>query len=139
MVMSRFLSAEWFDDVCREQAEPRLPPTLTLQQVVTGAPWGEIRYQVLVGESGARIEPGASDHPDVTFTSDYSTASAIARGRLSVQAALSCGRIRIGGDTTRLMVNHPLLGVDPVPAVVRAATTWDDGGDGGDGGGMSYG
>lgn len=133
--MSRFLSAEWFDDVRRSQPAEPIHPTLTLQQVVTGTPEGEVRYQVLVGEDGARIEFGAHPQPDMSFTSDYPTASAIARGHLSVQAALSAGRIRIGGDTARLAANQPLLtGADPVPAVVRAATTWDDGDNGSIGG-----
>ena len=133
--MIRFLSAEWFDLVRREQ--PRLPgqPALTLQQVVTGTPDGEVRYLVHIADGGARIEPGSAPAPDMTFTSDYRTATAIARGQLSVQAALSAGRIRVGGDTGRLAANQPLVaGVDPVPVVVREATAWDDGEDGSGGG-----
>lgn len=133
--MSRFLSAQWFDDLRRAQPESVGPPTITLQQVVTGTPDGEVRYQVLVSDGGARIERGSVAPPDMTFTSDYATASAVASGRLSVQAALSAGKIRVGGDTARMAANQPLLaGMDPVPEVVRAATTWDDGSDGNGGG-----
>jgi alkyl sulfatase BDS1-like metallo-beta-lactamase superfamily hydrolase len=131
--MARFLSAAWFQQVQREQpAGPAGRPALTLQQVVTGTPDGEVRYQVVVADGRATVRPGSSPTPDMTFTSDYATATAIARGRLSVQAALSAGRIRVGGDTARLAEHQPLLGnLDPLPAALRADTSWPDDGDDG--------
>lgn len=135
--MAQFLSPAWFEDVARHTpAGAGEPAVLTLEQVVTGGPSGEVRYQVVVGDGSARIaRPGASaPHPDVTVTTDWDTASAVASGRLSTQAALGGGRLRIGGDLGRLAAHQgELAAADPVPAPVRAATTWADAGPPADG------
>src|SRR5262249_10685523 len=102
---------------------------LVLEQVVHDTPEGEVRYRVVVGDGTARIEraaPGpngaaraaaaapdataASDAaftrstatPDLTIVSDWATATALAQGQLSAQAALMAGRLRIRGSLTRL-------------------------------------
>ena len=88
-------------------------------------PDGEVRYHVIVDGTQSRIESGSAAQPDVTFTSDYPTAAAIARGELSTQAALMEGRIRVRGDMARMVERPPLLaGIDPLPASLRAETTY---------------
>ena len=57
--------------------------------------------------------------------SDWATASALAQGRLSAQAALMAGRLRIRGSLARLSNwSAGLAGVDPVPPDVRQRTTY---------------
>ncbi|HWG72773.1 MAG TPA: SCP2 sterol-binding domain-containing protein [Acidimicrobiales bacterium] len=133
--MARFLSAAWFDDLA-EHDEGRQGKAVdggewVVEQVVTGTPEGAVRYQVAGGRSSLdvrRVElrshpEGASTH--LTFTSDYQTAAAIARGELSTQAALLEGRIRVSGDLASLADHlERLAGVDLVPAPVRASTTY---------------
>lgn len=130
--MVRFLSPAWFELVADQQAPPApergggdAPAPLVLQQVVTGTPDGEVCYQVVVGAGRTSIAPGRAAEPDVTFTSDWPTATAIAQGALSTQAALLDGRIRISGTMAPLAARAgELAALDPVPAPVRAATTY---------------
>ncbi|MDQ2729371.1 MAG: SCP2 sterol-binding domain-containing protein [Actinomycetota bacterium] len=102
-----------------------------LQQVVTGTPDGEVRYQVIIGGGRATILVGSPAEADMTFTSDYNTATAIASGTLSTETALGEGRIRVSGNLSRLDSHAEILsGLDPM-APVRANTLFDRGGDDG--------
>ena len=134
--MARFLSAAWFDDLA-EHAEGRPEKIVeggewVVEQVVTGTPEGAVRYQVAGGRSSVDVRlvepPRQQDQAPtthLTFTSDYQTAAAIARGELSTQAALLEGRIRVSGDLASLTDHlERLAGVDLVPAPVRASTTY---------------
>jgi putative sterol carrier protein len=96
-----------------------------LQHVVTGAPVGEVRYHVRVGDRSATIIRGDATAPDVTFAEDYATAADIASGQLSAAAALLSGRIRVSGDMGALIAHRDLLNLDdPVPPAVRATTSY---------------
>ncbi len=93
--------------------------------MVTDGPGGEVRYHVRIIDQTAAIVRGQAAHPDVTFAEDYVTASAIASGQLSAPAALLAGRIRVGGDMAALIAHQDILSIaDPVPAAVRAATSY---------------
>jgi hypothetical protein len=123
----RFLSAAWFDEVqaAAGQAPPCEEPVAVLQQVVTGGPDGEVRYHVIVAGGRAVLIPGPAAMPDATFTEDYATAAAIARGELTTQAALLAGHILVAGNMATLSARQDdLSGLDPVPATVRAETTY---------------
>jgi hypothetical protein len=121
--VARFLSDAWFDEVA-EAGAPGDRPGLSLQQVVTGGPDGEVRYHVRVGQGSATIHRGQSPRPDVSFTEDYATAAAVARGELTVQVALLDGRIAVAGNFAALVARQEELASDPIPAAVRAATTF---------------
>jgi hypothetical protein len=131
--MVRYLSAAWFQRLTEQRVAPAagsatipdaLPP-LVLRQVVLGGPDGEVRYDVVVHDGRATIDPDLSAPADLTFTSDYATAAAIAAGRLSTHAALSDGLLRIGGDATLLTRRGTeVVTVDPVPAGLRAETEY---------------
>jgi hypothetical protein len=110
---------------------PGSPPRLVLEQVVHDTPDGEVRYRVIVTGRTAHIEAapreanGATSAPDLIIASDWATASALAQGRLSAQAALMAGRLRIQGSLGRLSGwMSRLAGLDPVPADVRRRTTY---------------
>ena len=71
------------------------------------------------------MRPGQAERADVTFSEDYATASAVAQGALSVHTALFEGRVRVAGDMAVLSHHQEeLVGIDPVPASVRATTTY---------------
>jgi hypothetical protein len=133
--MVKYLSAAWFDQL-RDHADPVGAPapgltdtgedrTLVLRQIVTGGPDGDVRYDVVIKGGRSTVARSGSAHADLTFTSDYATASAIGSGRLSTQAALSAGRLRVRGDVTVLAARAGDVGtLDPVPAELRAATEY---------------
>lgn len=127
--MARFLSPEWFREI--ETAAPLRPPAggdrLTIKQVVRGGPEGDVTYVVVVQGGQARIEEGrdAGPSPDLTITTDWDTAAAIAQGALSAERALMDGRMRFAGNLDRLAARAAgLAGLDPVPTRVRETTTY---------------
>jgi len=137
--MARFLSEAWFDEIesaCPEVAGSRDPGSATdtverlvLKQVVTGTPDGEVSYTVVIEGTGARVErlagPDGSADADLTITCDWSTAAAIAQGRLSTQRALMQGRLRVrGSPTVFLRRRGQLANLDVVPPEVRQNTTY---------------
>jgi SCP-2 sterol transfer family len=125
--MARFLSSEWFVELDQAHPDPVTPAagSWVLEQVVTATPEGEVRYQVVVSDGALRIRTGTANPAMVTFSSDYSTAAAIAQGRLSTQAALLDGRVRVAGNLSGMAeALRELSGIDLVPAEVRATTTY---------------
>ncbi len=128
--MSQYLSAEWMGAMQRVAAtvpSPEPPPqeALTIEQHVTGAPGGDVTYHLTVDAAGVRVEPGTSPNPTITFTQDYETAAAIARGDLSAQTAFMVGQLRVRGDLPALVANQEVLaGLDDRFAPVRAETTY---------------
>jgi hypothetical protein len=133
--VARYLSDEWLAEVERalrhaggrdgDRRDEDPGSELVVAHRVTGGPGGDRSYHVAVGRSGARVAPGAPDGRHVTFTQDYETAAAIARGTLSAQAAFMAGRLRVGGDLSVLVEHHRALAdLDDVLAGVRATTTY---------------
>jgi hypothetical protein len=127
-----FLSDAWFDELAAaaEQAVPPAEVRVTLQQVVTDASpddadTGTVDYGLRVADGRVEVVRGRLDAPDVTFTQDRATATAIARGELSAQAAFLAGRLRIGGELHRFADTAAALAeIDDVFRSVRAATRW---------------
>ncbi|MDQ1426921.1 MAG: hypothetical protein QOK39_397 [Acidimicrobiaceae bacterium] len=126
--MANYLSEEWFEQLgaaADEGAAGLAEATLVLQHTVIGTAAGEVCYHLRLAPDAAEIVRGAAAHPDVTFSEDYETAAAVASGALSAPAALIAGRIRVGGDMGTLIAHPEVLAItDPVPAAVRAATTY---------------
>ena len=96
-----------------------------MQQVVTGAPGGDVRYWVRVDDGTVEAGLGEAPRPDVTVTQSYDTAVAVLTGAMSAQAAVMAGRIRVSGDTTVLVTHQEALqGLDVVFAPVRDQTEY---------------
>ena len=123
--MARYLSEDWFAEVAADTPAPAESPDVVLHQIVTDSPDGEVRYQVIVAGGRAVLTRGQTLEPDATFTAGYATATAIARGELTTQAALLDGQIHVAGDMATLSSRQEALsGLDPVPPAIRAATTF---------------
>ena len=124
--MVRFLSEAWFDAIAESTGPANRGGAagITVQQVVTEAPDGEVRYAVTISDEHATVCPGQAANPDVTFTGDYSTAAAIARGELTPEAALLAARIQVAGNVAALMSRSDLAYDDLIPPAVRAATCY---------------
>ena len=98
---------------------------MVLGQVVTGAPQGEVRYQLRITGGQITIDDKPPDGTDATFTEDYATAVALFRGELSPQDALMAGRIKVAGNMAAIMANQTALAaLGPLFADVRSATTY---------------
>jgi hypothetical protein len=127
--MPRYLSPAWLAQAAGAPLES--PVRMVLEQVVEGTPDGTVTYRVEVADDGARIlwpVPGDAPAADLRITTGWATAVAVARGQLSTQRALMQGRLRVSGTPGHLGdAAASLAGVDPVPAGVRAATTFDGG------------
>lgn len=127
-----YLSPAWFEEVsAAARRSERLRPTaagarVTIQQVVTGGPDGEVRYWVRLEDGAVEAGPGdAAERADATVTESYETAAAVSRGELEVEAALLAGRIRLSGDVGVLLRNQAALqAVGAAFAEVRDRTTY---------------
>ena len=129
--MARYLSPEWFEDVnaASRRGGPSADgvdgPRLTLQQIVTGGPDGEVRYWVRARSGGVEAGLGEATTPDATIIQSYETAVAVLMGELSVQTAFMTGRVRLTGDMGALIENQAALhGVDAALTEVRSRTTF---------------
>ena len=129
--MPRFLSPEWIDEVGRTArsspvlADATTGVALTVQQVVTDTPDGEVRYHVAVERGRVDVRPGQASDPDVTFTQDWQTAVAMSTGELSAQQAFMEGRLRVGGDVQALAREQGAFAdLDAAFAEVRERTTY---------------
>lgn len=131
----RYLSPAWTAAAGRAlAADEQLADTLagvalTVEQVVTGGPDGDVAWHLALGGRRVRLTPGpvpAGDPPaDLRFTTDYATAAAIAGGQLGAQRAFVEGRLRVGGDLSLLIAHQrALAAVDDALAKVRAETTY---------------
>ncbi len=117
--MARYLSQGWFDEVneaARNSVALKAATAgvyLTLEQVVTGAPEGEVRYWLRIDDGSVRTglgTPTAGDESaDATVTQSYETAVAVLRGQLSPEEAFLSGRIRLRGDIGILLRHQSVL------------------------------
>jgi hypothetical protein len=157
--VARFLSKEWFaelqvagDNEGRPggagpapagatpiAAKPVGPGDLVVDVVVSDAPEGEVRYQLVVDGERPRIlsEESSFRAAQVKLTSDYGTVAGIASGRLSALEVLSGGRVRLSGDVGVLSPRQSdpgglaaagglaaLSGLDLLPPPIRTTTTF---------------
>jgi hypothetical protein len=136
--VARFLSREWFDELQVTRRDNHERPVgagpgpvgaaaLVIDVVVSGAPEGEVRYQLVVdGERPTILSHKASFRPaQLKLSSDYATMAGIASGRLSALEVLSGGRARLSGDIGLLSSRQSAFGgLDLLPLPVRATTTF---------------
>jgi hypothetical protein len=125
----RYLSPAWIEAAGAAVAgDDRLRAalagvTLTVEQVVTGAPGGDAVWSLSVEDGKVSLTAGPAPRPDLRLTTDYATAAAVAAGELGAQRAFVDGRLRVGGDLS-LLITHQraLAAVDDALAGVRART-----------------
>lgn len=118
--MAEFLSEAWVDALTAAAASAAVDPALTLavRQVVDDVSW-------TVRVAGGRVSVDREVDADLTLTTDRATAAALARGELATQDAFAAGRLRLGGDLSRLLTAAAgLAGVEAAYASVRTATTY---------------
>jgi hypothetical protein len=150
--MARFLSDAWFDELSvaaerlagqPDSADPAgtehsttaeqvaavgPAPELVVEVIASGAPEGEVRYQIVMELDGPRLVSRRVDFrpANVELRAGYATLAGIASGELSAIDALSAGLARVSGNIAALSANEPGIGgLDLLPPAVRATTTFE--------------
>lgn len=106
--MVAFLSPAWFAAVGSPDGTFD-GADLVIHQTVTGGPSGDVDYGVGVCGEAVKIVAGPPAHAHIRLEQDYATAFAINAGELAVDDALATGRVRVTGDTRRLVAAGPVL------------------------------
>lgn len=129
--MADYLSPAWIEELAAAAgADAALRRAaagvrLTVQQVVVGAPGGEVAWHVVLDDGSVALRPGRAVAPDVTFEEDYASAAKVTRGELSPQAAFMTGRLRATGDLPLLVRHQPaFVALAGATAAVRERTTF---------------
>lgn len=113
--MAKFLSEEWaqqMTDLLMSSDDFKsgiANVDLTMGQVVTGAPDGDVHYYLQVQDGAAKVAIGEAEAADVTAEQDYATAVEIQKGELNMQNAFMTGRIKVTGDLTKIMQHQAAL------------------------------
>jgi putative sterol carrier protein len=130
--MAQYLSPEWIDELDAALSaddavrKATADVALTVQQVVTGGPGGDVAWHVVVDHGAVAVRPGTTDDADVTFRQDRDTARAVAGGELSAQAAFMIGKLTVTGDVGKLIEHQAAFtGIDDATDAVRAKATLD--------------
>ena len=125
--MARYLSPEWFEEVnaAARQRQSTETARLTLQQVVTGGPDGDVRYWVRLADGAVAAGLGEAEAPDATISQSYDTAVAVITGAARVQTVRMTGDIRLSGNVAALIDHQEALqGLDAAFADVRRRTSY---------------
>jgi putative sterol carrier protein len=109
--VAKYLTQEWLDqsrELAKDQPE-RVGASAKMQYVVSGGPEGDIKYYWVL-EDGKLLESqlGEIAEPDFTMTSTYDDSVAIAQGTLDANAAFMQGKMKVAGNTGKLMALLPL-------------------------------
>ncbi len=109
--MSKWLSAEWFDETRVLAADQPGRPGLSarIQYEVTGGPDGDISYYWILEDGVLRASAlGMVDRPDVTLTMVWDDAVAVQKGDLDPNVAFMQGRMKVSGSMGVMMALLPV-------------------------------
>ncbi|MGI8685453.1 MAG: SCP2 sterol-binding domain-containing protein [Acidimicrobiales bacterium] len=110
--MAKFLSQEWLDET-RKMADgqpERMGASARLQYVLNGAPdGGDVKYYWVIVD-GKLLESGLGelDDAEITLTLSHADATLIQKGELDSNAAFMQGRVKVTGNTPKLMALLPI-------------------------------
>jgi SCP-2 sterol transfer family len=109
----RYLSPEWLRAADDAVAMIDVDPTtaVVIEQRVPGGPDGDIVYRLVAKDGRCRLVAGDDPPADVSITTPWELANAIATGAASAQQAFLHGEIRIGGDPA-VLVRHAELSAE---------------------------
>ncbi len=127
--VAKYLSVEWIDDLhATASANPQLQELsrhhrLRVTETVTGAPDGDVTYNLTLADGTIRIAAGPGEKSDVCFEQDFATAVGLATGVLNAQTAFVSGQLRVTGDMDLLMASQAVFAaLDTVFGDVRSRT-----------------
>ena len=129
--MVRYLSLAWIDALSQEVANSSALAALadthkiSVSQVVTDGPEGEVTYHLRLGDGHASFGAGRADGEDVCMEQSWATAKAVATGDLNAQEAFIKGLIRLTGNQQKLIESQPVFAaLDAVFTSVRQQTEY---------------
>lgn len=105
----KFLTDEWattMTDALNASSDFQNAATgqqVKLQQVVTDAPDGEVKYYFTIDGGKAQVALGELADAEATITQNYETAAAINKQELNAQNAFMQGKLKIAGNMMKLM------------------------------------
>jgi putative sterol carrier protein len=108
-VAVKFLSEDWAQEVTNalnssdEFQNAASNQVVKLQQVVTDAPDGEVKYFFTLEGGKAQVGVGEISDAEATLTQNYETAVAITKQELNAQNAFMQGKLKISGNMMKLM------------------------------------
>jgi putative sterol carrier protein len=124
-----FLSEEWMAEAkaIRERyagQTAKVTQSLKINQVVTGAPFGEGTVESYLDTSSGDVvmELGRLEDADATLTTDYDTAKAmfVDRDQAAGMQAFMSGKVTVQGDMMKLMALQTALPNDEVAEQIAA-------------------
>ena len=126
-----YLSNEWINAVAEgiklnnEIAVVARDNTISVTQIITGTPHGDVTYHLESRDGKISFASGAAAASDIAFTQDWQTAVGVATGKINAQEAFISGKIRFKGDHERVIATQPLfLALDVVFTSVNANTNF---------------
>ena len=111
----KFLTDEWAAEVASTlNAHPGFKAAIGNTDLgilfnVTNAPSGDVSYFLKTSGGKADLALGSLDSPDVTVGSNYETATSISKGDLNTQTAFMTGKLKVGGNLAKLMMNQAAI------------------------------
>lgn len=105
----KFLSEEWASAITEalgssdDFKKAATGQQAKLQQVVTDAPGGEVKYYLDISDGSATVALGELDGAEATITQNYDTGKAIAQRELNAQNAFMQGKLKIAGNMMKIM------------------------------------
>jgi putative sterol carrier protein len=107
-----FLSDDWFAAVnaLREKYAddaPKVPYSIRMNQVITGAPFteDEIQLHLDTSDGTAKMDKGHLESPEITVTTDWETARKIfvEQDQAAGMQAFMSGKVKVQGDMMKMM------------------------------------
>ncbi len=105
----KFLTEEWAQTMTEalnssdEFKQAASGQQVTLQQVVTDSPEGEVKYYFKLDGGQAQVGLGEAADAEATITQNYDTAVSIVKQELNAQNAFMQGKLKISGNMMKLM------------------------------------
>jgi putative sterol carrier protein len=84
-----------------------------LQQVVSDAPQGEVKYYFKLEDATADVSLGELSDAEATISQNYDTAVAINKQELNPQNAFMQGKLKISGNMMKLMQLQGVINAMP--------------------------
>ena len=104
--MSKWLSADWFDQTRAMAFDQSLPPGLSarIQYGVTGGADGDVSYYCILEDGRLQSRAGGTvESPDVSVAASWADSVAMQQGDLDPNVAFMQGRMKVSGSMGVMM------------------------------------